>query len=377
MKTSDVDALARLLDGDAPDPGAVTDQTRTLVAVATALQPRPVRAPSEFKAELRDTLLASHPPSAYERALLTWDRTTERWRYSTRVAAASAAAALALSTGGVAVAATQAMPGNLLYPVKLTLEDLRLMLVRDPAVRGVHHLDHAEIRVHEARHAAEADDHPRAARALREGDTSTRSGAQALLAVYAELGDTEALDQLATFSRHQRARIGGLSPLLRAESAVAAADSLVVLDRIDARLAVLREFCPACGERGSGRNAGSFDVTYIPPADEDFDACPCAPRAQAGAKATPLAPAAPDVVQQAVEPAEPSSPPPSAPAEDVAPEPRPAPEAEPGDDPPPQSEPSVVDEVLEEVIRQMPPLPEPLGDETGAPDTATPPGEDD
>jgi hypothetical protein len=373
MKTSDVDALARLLDGDAPDPEAVTGQARTLAAVATALQPRPMLAPPQFKAELRDLLLTARPPSAYERVLATWDRTTERWRYSARIAAASAAAALALSTGGVAVAATHAMPGDLLYPVKLTLEDLRLLLVRDPATRGVTHLDHAEIRVREARHAAEADDHPPAARALREGDISTRRGAQTLLVVYAEFGDTQALDQLATFSRQQRARIGGLSPILRAESAVAAADSLVVLDRIDARLAVLREFCPVCGERGSGRDDGSFDFTYIPPADEDFDACPCAPRAQAGTDAAP-APAAPDVVEQAVEPAERSSPPRGESTED-APSPPPAPESEPRkDDPPPQDEPSVVEEVLEEVIRQVPPLPQPLspGGETGTSDAAIP-----
>jgi hypothetical protein len=357
MKTTDVDALARLLDGDPPTGEAVTGQTRALVTVATALQPRPISAPPGFKAELRDLLLTARPPSLYERTALRWDRATERWRYSVRVAAASAAAAMALSTGGVAVAATHAMPGDLLYPVKLTIEDLRLLLVRDPASRGIHHLDHAEHRVHEARHAAEAGAHPPAARALREGDDSTRKGAQALLVVHAEADNEQALEELATFSREQRARIDALSPILRGESAVAAADSLVVLDRIDARLQVLRDFCPACGERGPQSGGDGFDFTYIPPADEEFDACPCAPRAQSGGGVTPIPPTAAEVVEQAVDAVDPGRETTSEPADQAPPA---DPEPQPDDEAPaPEEEPTVVEEVLEEVLRQVPPAPEP------------------
>ncbi|MDP9406042.1 MAG: DUF5667 domain-containing protein, partial [Actinomycetota bacterium] len=153
----DIDALARLLDGHAvPNASA---EAHALGALARSLSAAAAPPRAEFRASLRATLVdaaraqAANPP-LLARLRQSVDDATARWRYSTRLAAATGAAAVALSGGGVATAAQQALPGDVLYGVRLSLEDARLALLRDDVARATQRLAYAGERVADARGVA-------------------------------------------------------------------------------------------------------------------------------------------------------------------------------------------------------------------------------
>lgn len=291
MTHDDIDALARLLDGDLPE-GAAPAEARALGAFAKALEASAATPSFEGKAELRALLVETAREQAARPSLLarmrgTVNGATQRWRYSTRLAAATGASAMALSTGGVAVAAQQAIPGHPLYGVKLALEEGHLLFIGDPVARGEQRLANAMERLEEAQIAAEAGDMDAALRALREADESSRRGAGDIIAASQEQGDPSLLEILTAFSDGQRDRLTALLPLLDGEAADAADDVMVALNRIDQRVAVLDGSCGDCAaKRDAGKNrdrnsgnadtdARDFDFSDIPPASEPFSACPC------------------------------------------------------------------------------------------------------
>src|SRR5687767_13634786 len=111
MKSADLDAFARLLDGDLPE-GEATAEARVLSSFARALEASAVRPTMESKADLRAMLVEAAreqaaAPTFLARLRSSYDETTSRWRYSMRLAAASGATAMALSSGGVALAAAR------------------------------------------------------------------------------------------------------------------------------------------------------------------------------------------------------------------------------------------------------------------------------
>lgn len=286
MTRSDVDALARLLEGNLSHAEAA-QRARPLVGLARALQSSAVvESPApEFKAELRFRLVAEAralqgAPSLLSRVRGSLDGTAARWRHSTRLATATGVTALLLSGGGVAAIATErALPGDLLYPAKLALEDWRLTLASDEAARGALLLTYAAARVDEARVMAEAGDEQAAAQALREADETARAAARTLISSFERSRDPKLLDWLAGFAAQQRGRVAALTDLLHAEARAAAQDVLVALERIEQRVAVVGG-CPTCGQddrRALPRSGAGFDFGDVPPAREPFQACPCAP----------------------------------------------------------------------------------------------------
>lgn len=281
MNTTRVDALARLLDGDPTLNGEVIEETRVLGRLAHQLttqagRPAPLR--PEFKAALRAALVEAAREQGPAPALLTRLRerirgTAARWRYSSRVAAATGATALALSGGGMAAAADQAQPGDVLYPTKLVLEDMRMTLVRDDAARGQRHLAHAVERIEEAEAAASRGNQAGAAEALHHADESARTGAGDLIRSYQADGDRAHVAQLAEFAGAQRDRLAGLRVLLAGDAVRAARDLAVALERIEARMLAVTGTCAGCA--GGPGGGGGFDFATIPPAGEDFVPCRC------------------------------------------------------------------------------------------------------
>lgn len=280
MNRTDVDALARLLDGDPSLNGEVTATTRALAQTAHTLSSRSVRPALDPAAKARLRAEVVHAARAWTAAppLLTrWraiiDAVVARWRYSSRVAAATGATALALSSGGVAVAAEQAMPSDTLYSTKLVLEDVRMAFVRDEAARGQRHLQQAIERITEAEMAATAGDHDGAAVALRNADASAREGAASLIRSYQDDGNPAHVRQLATFTDEQRARLMGLRTMLAGDAAEAAQVLFTALARIEVRMLTVTGTCDSCvGMPAAGVD---FDFATIPPADQHFEACPC------------------------------------------------------------------------------------------------------
>lgn len=334
MNRTATDTLARLID-DLPAAGEVTEEACALADLASALVsfraaaavPRP-----EFKADLRATLLAAareqatSAPPALTRFRERIQSTSARWRYSSRVAAATGATALALSGGGVSVAAERSLPNDVLYPAKLAIEDARIALVRDQASRGTAHLAQATTRVDEAAAVAASGDQDGAAQALRKADESARSGAGELIGAFQTERDPSAVHQLTSFADVQRDRLLGLDELLAGDAAEAARALYVGLERIEARALAVTGGCPTCAGGVPGPGVG-FDFGDIPPADHPFMACPCEYRSSGGSPSA-VAPAEPEEPPAEPVPAEePPAPPPEPQVEEPPPPPEEAPTA--------------------------------------------------
>ncbi|HVM19727.1 MAG TPA: DUF5667 domain-containing protein [Egibacteraceae bacterium] len=292
MTRTDIDALARLLDGDLDDTQA-TDEARALGMLAKALDSAATapRAPQmSNRLELRAALVEAareqqqHVPFL-SRLRGTVDDVTARVRYSMRVTAATGAAAMALSTGGTALAAHRSMPSDPLYGVKLALEDARLAFIGDEVARGEQLLSYAVRRMQEAEAMAALGDMDAAAKALAESDTSSREAAGYIIRAAQERGEPQLLDVLDEFTQLQQQRLTDLLPLLGGGAVAAAEDALVVLRRIGQRVTVLTGPCGECEVQGGGVDAASFDFAEIPPASEPFAACPCVTDEPAAGKA--------------------------------------------------------------------------------------------
>lgn len=358
MTPTEIDALARLLDGDPTLNGEATDETRLLGLVAHHLASGPPqRAAPEFTAQLRATLVeaarAQALPAGPSRARGGFQRVTERWRRSVRVVTGTAAAILLLSTGGMAVAADQALPNDALYSAKLALEDVRIAMVRGDLGRGQAQLQQARSRIAEAEAVAPGGDSAGAARALLEADDAARSGASRLLRTYEEQRDEDAVAQLLEFTNAEQRRLDDLDTLLTGDAAEAAEVLAVALERIEARLLAMH----TTGGLPTARDG--FDLSIIPPAHEPFEACPCEPDST-DAPGSPVEESPEPVVPEppvAEEPPPPAPPaPPAQPEASAPPVEQPVPEPPATEPPPPAPQPPEL---------PLPELREPLRDTSG------------
>ncbi len=383
MRSPDVEALADALDGTA-EPGS--GELASLTALATALrgprEPAPAPRP-EFREALRAQLVAAArertavSPTLLARLRGGMDEHLTRWRTSARLAAASAAGALALSSGGVALAAERSAPSDALYPVKLALEDVRLALVGGGAARAERAFSYADDRLAEVRAAAARGDMEAAARALSGADERVREGATELAVAFDGGAEPAALDRLTDLADRQRAALAGLHDRLWGPALVAEAAFATSLGRISVLPAVL--LAPPCDCRGAWSPG-----MPIPAADEPFVPCPCVVTPTDGAApAAPVVPgsvtgegAGPGAAADPPAPAGPGAPAAGCPApQPPAPVPEPAPRggAEPQVGPrtspseePVTSEGPAVPEVPAAAIPGAPAIPQPPGDEPPA-----------
>ncbi|HWH32250.1 MAG TPA: DUF5667 domain-containing protein, partial [Egibacteraceae bacterium] len=285
MRNREAEALARLLEDGPARSGEGSAELRRLSALAETLvsaAPGGGAPDTAFKTELRAMLVeearlqqAQAAPRILPRVRAATATAVERWRYSTRVAAASLAAALTFSGGGaVAVAAERALPSDALYGVKLVLDDARAAVRFDSVAKGEIHLANAAERIDEAEQSAALGDESGAARALHESADSARKGARELIRGYEERGDAQIVARLSDFAEAQSRRVRVLAEQLSGEGRQAARDSLVVLERIEARLVAIGGVCGDCPAEAP-LSGGAFDFSEIPPADEPFQPCPC------------------------------------------------------------------------------------------------------
>lgn len=310
MANKQAEALARLLEDRSPAVGEGPAELRALRALAGSLHAATPRPDDAFKGELRAMLIeearvlqAAAAPRILPRVRAQAATAMERWRYSTRVAAASLSAALAFSGGGaVAVAAERALPSDAFYSVKLALDEARAGLRFDVVARGERHLANASQRIDEAEQSTALGDQDGAALALNESTDSARKGAKALIDGYAARGDQAIVQTLEDFAESQGRRVRVLAARLDGEAARAARGSLIVLERIEARLVAIGG-CEACTGTQTPPDGEAFDMSDIPPADQPFQPCPCdeedatdagTPPRRSGARPSDEQPADPD-----------------------------------------------------------------------------------
>ncbi len=253
-----IDQLAALLDGasveDAPQSlGALAQLATSVRDHAEVLAPT-----AEFRASLRDELLAAAdaPPGLAERARLAWAARTAHLRASTRMAVATMTASSMLGTAGVAVAAQDALPGQLLYGLKGLTEDARLALAEDSLAQARLHLAFAQERLDELEALAGELDSDQVVALLAEMDFHSEAGAEALMdGVNAGAIDA---DELRDFTARQRSRLVGVLDELPLLARPVAEDSLELLRRIEISAA---GFLPVATDCDCAPAAGTTTAT--------------------------------------------------------------------------------------------------------------------
>lgn len=245
---AEADLLQRALEGETVSNRGVLELVAVLTAVsaieAGGLAPRP-----RFVADLRSRLLEQEP-GAGPVAVPVDEPSVVRFRSRPIRYAAAAAVAVVALTGATAVASRQAVPGDLLYPVKRVLDRAAVSVSGPLGSQGLTHLAQAQQRLDEVRSLLErgdasSDDINQALDAARE---SIRLAHERLLAAYRD-GSTEALVELADQLSRLRAELDALEPLLPAGSQAAFQLLRDDVARLERSVLEALAACTGCGDR--------------------------------------------------------------------------------------------------------------------------------
>jgi len=213
-------------------------RARLMEAAAAELRARPVTAPETSPAPGRHAVALDNPLAARRRR---------------RLVALATGMVLIGGGAGVAAASEQALPGEVLYPVKRSLESAEVGFAQGDAAEGRALLERASTRLAEVEtlSAGLAADGSRPNggglvglhAALTDFATDASTGGSRLLQSYSQTGDPSDLRALRGFAADSHRVLAGLAGTLppRAQSSVTAADDLLVaLDGMAVRA------CPDC-----------------------------------------------------------------------------------------------------------------------------------
>ena len=245
-----IDELARLLDGEVTDRSS--SEAQQLLVLANAVRdtaPEMARPTPAFRAQLRAQLVeeaATSQVGAIDRMRDAVRERTARWRYSARVATASATASLMIGSAGAAVAAQSALPGELLYPLKQATESVRLALASGSEEVGRLQLDLARERLEELTEGVGSLTSSQVIDTLGAMDRHTEAGAEELLAAFDRTQVRSLLDDLQAFTEEQRSALTALLDELPLEAVPFADRSFELLRRIDVQSEISAASCD-CG----------------------------------------------------------------------------------------------------------------------------------
>jgi hypothetical protein len=230
--------FADLLEDSRPATG---HELESLVALAASLRPAQFTPRAEFRASLRESLVAQAAARPVPAARVPAVRPQRRHRL--RTAAASVVVVGLVGGVGAAAASTHALPGDPLYGLKRSIESAQLHFAHSDLSRGRALLDQANHRLSEAEDLAASDDasspatKARIATAIADLTAATQAGTKAFDASYADTGDLQTLVELNRFVVDQQARLADLSaqlsPQLRQLLAPLSAQLVALKTRID------------------------------------------------------------------------------------------------------------------------------------------------
>jgi hypothetical protein len=233
---------------------AASELAAPLQVVALLRAVPPVEPDQAFVSELRDQLLAAAASrvepdgdAAYDELPATKERAPRQQR-----ALAIAASVLVIVGAGTAAAAVskQALPGDLLYPVKRSIERVELELAQGDSGKGNELLDQASTRLDEVEALAAADPNPDAQQiaelneAFSDFTSQTTEGGRRLIAAYASEDDANAIGRIRVFTTETATQLTDLAPAMPADlqtSFTRAAATVGTLDALAVRI------CPTCG----------------------------------------------------------------------------------------------------------------------------------
>jgi hypothetical protein len=237
---------------------------------AGAVAPRP-----EFSAELRHRLLeqaaaraatttptmvrslpdsSDDPPGGED---VDASVTDIRHRHGRRIRLVASTAALVLLGGGIgsAAAAQQAMPGDTLYGMKRSIENVSTNVGIGDDSRGRRDLEHAMTRLSEVDELAESGgDVATINSTLDVFSAQARKGVSRLVASYQQDGDESSITAITTFITNARQALGELAPKLPPESLKSAVEALATIEQLAQHTTVA---CPKCDAPKPAKGSGS------------------------------------------------------------------------------------------------------------------------
>ena len=235
----------RALEGRASPSGA--ERHADLLGTVETLRRMPqVEARADFVADLRtrlmtaaETDLVPAPPVARRAAPTRTPAAPARRRLGT----VAASLVIVGGTAGMAAAASGALPGESLYPVKRGVEDISTAAHVGDASKGRALLDQARTRLDEAQKLQEGpDDGALVAEALQDFRTTANDGADRLFRAYADGSDHGDITSVRDFTTSGMEALAGMgTDKATADDVLQSADTLAQLDE------QARGLCQACG----------------------------------------------------------------------------------------------------------------------------------
>lgn len=213
----EADAFEAALRG-APADAAVTELVRH--AEALCARAATVAPSDDFRLALRERLMADAPAllTAHPRPAATVVATPRTSGVRRRVARLSAAAIVAVGGVGLVASSAQAVPGDMLYGVKRSVESVELALHRTDASRGEFQLEQARERLAEAEHLADEGDLDRSASALADFRSQADAGTADLFTHYEAGGETASVESVNEFAAESASTLTDLAQQFPATS---------------------------------------------------------------------------------------------------------------------------------------------------------------
>jgi Domain of unknown function (DUF5667) len=245
--------FALLLEDTRPHAG---HELEALVALASSLRPADISPRADFRADLRESLVAEAAARRLAPAGASRPAAPHAPRHRVRTAVATGVLVSLVGGVGAAAASSHALPGDSLYGLKRGIESAQLRFAHSELSRGRDLLDQADHRMSEAEALAASQDArspetaTRIAGTIADLETATQGAATALEASYADTGDLQPLIDLDRFVVDQRTRLADLSALL-------SPDLRGLLSPLSQLLLTLQPSLDALVSAASGAAAGS------------------------------------------------------------------------------------------------------------------------
>ena len=247
--------FARAVESETPE---VTSELVDPLQVVTLLRDVPAVEPDPaFVSGLRDKLLSAAASRAEEPGTadegpdddLAWRRARSP-RHQRLLAIAASTLVIVGAGTATAAASQQALPGDLLYPVKRSIEKVQYELARGNSAKGIELLAEASTRLDEVAGLTAEDSSPDAEQIDQLdqtfGDFTSESteGGQRLIAAAVVDDDPNAIGRLRVFTTNAAKQLTSLAPVLPTVMRSSFTDAANTVETLNSAAI---EICPGCG----------------------------------------------------------------------------------------------------------------------------------
>jgi len=236
------------------------------ICEAAVAEPTP-----EFRSALRTQLMAEAStvlaPAPARTSPVRAPRRTTSHGFRRRLAGLTAAVVSSAGFVGLVGASAEALPGEMLYPVKRGVENVELAFHKDDVDRGEYRLDQAEERLAEARRLTEEgapQDRQHIAPVLEDFAEQAKDGSGALFRAYGHDGSEESITAINDFSAAAAAELARLSGHVPVEADQEFQVAATTISQLVTKASTL---CATCGSADvTGLVDAVSSLTGAPPA---------------------------------------------------------------------------------------------------------------